>query len=367
LNSRATSDHAARIYKALIVLLVVLVSVPVYFSDYRAAAFNIAPRDDYAPYLLALTGETGDGPRRQAELMPGAPMAHRPLSVAVAVPFYYVLPYYAFTNIEAPDEPYLRATAALTFVGWICMLMTALVVYALARRRCGCTSGASLTAALAALLLFNFFDLAGIDALALFLVAILVYYIDRPAVVVPTVLLAAVTNEKVVIIALVLYAGRLLAALMQRRPRAAYAYWPQLAASALAFVGYVVFRTVIAPRPGYGSQLDPTTWIGTAIDTASLSLSLKGAMTNGVPLAAMAVLLVIAYRAAPGLAATTASFRRVDILVALALLTTAAFIGAEFTVGRLVLHAFPLYVPLFAVVVDNYLCFRRSEASAGAA
>jgi hypothetical protein len=32
-----------------------------------------------------------------------------------------------------------------------------------------------------------------------------------------------------------------------------------------------------------------------------------------------------------------------------------------------VLHAFPLYVPLFAVVVDDYLCSRRSEASAGAA
>ncbi len=115
MSSRATSGYAVPIYKALILALVVLVSVPVYFSDYRAAAFNIFPRDDYSPYLLAMTGETGDGPNRQAELFPSAPMAHRPLSVAAALPFYYVLPYYAFTNIEAPDEPYLRATAALAF------------------------------------------------------------------------------------------------------------------------------------------------------------------------------------------------------------------------------------------------------------
>lgn len=362
MNSRAAADDAARGYQALIVLLVVLVSVPVYFSDYRAAAFNIAPRDDYSPYLLALTGETGDGPHRQAELFPGAPMAHRPLSVAAAVPFYYVLPYYAFTNIESPDEPYLRATAALAFVGWICTLLTALVVYATARRRYACSSGASLLAALAALLLFNFFDLAGIDALALLLVAILVYFIDRPAIIVPTVLIAAVTNEKVVIIALVLYAGRLLASLVKRRSFAAYAYWPQLLASAFAFLGYVVFRTLMLPRPGYGHQLDPSTWLDTAIETINLSLSLKGAVTNGVPLAAMAVLVAVAYLTAPRLAATKAGFRRVDSLVALALLATAAFIGTEYTVGRLVLHAFPVYLAALAVVVDQYLCVRRDAA-----
>ena len=246
-------------------------------------------------------------------------MAHRPLSVAAALPFYYVLPYYAFTNIEAPDEPYLRATAALAFLGWICMLLTALVIYATARRRYQCSSGASLLAALAALLLFNFFDLAGIDALALFLVAILVYFIDRPAVIVPMVLVAAVTNEKVVIIALVLYAGRLLESLVKRRSFSAYAYWPQLLASAFAFLGYIVFRTVMLPRSGYGHQLDPSTWLDTATDTVSLSLSLKGVLTNGVPLASMAVLVVIAYVMAPLLAATNASFRRVDSLVALAL------------------------------------------------
>jgi hypothetical protein len=309
-----------------------------------------------------MTGETGDGPNRQAELLPSAPMAHRPLSVAAALPFYYVLPYYAFTNIDAPDEPYLRATAALAFVGWICMLLTALVIYATARRRYGCSSGASLMAALAALLLFNFFDLAGIDALALFLVAILVYFIDRPAVIVPMVLVAAVTNEKVVIIALVLYAGRLLEALIKRRSFNAYAYWPQLLASASAFGAYVVFRTVMLPRPGYGHQLDPSTWLDTAMDTVTLSLSLKGALTNGVPLAAMAVLVVIAYLMAPLLAATNASFRRVDVLVALALLATAAFIGTEFTVGRLVLHSFPVYLAVLAVGVDKYLCVRHGHA-----
>lgn len=47
------------------------------------------------------------------------------------------------------------------------------------------------------------------------------------------------------------------------------------------------------------------------------------------------------------------------VLVALALLAAAAFIGTESRVGRLVLHAFPLYLPVLAVGVDKSLCVRR--------
>lgn len=139
MNSRVASGYAVPSYGSLISALVVIVSLPVYFSDDRAVAFNISPRNGYSPDLLARKGETGDGRNRQAELLPGAPMAHRLrlVAVAVALPFYYVLPHYAFTNIEAPDEPYLRATAALAFPGGIFML----VIYATARRRYACTGG----------------------------------------------------------------------------------------------------------------------------------------------------------------------------------------------------------------------------------
>ncbi len=79
-------------------------------------------------------------------------------------------------------------------------------------------------------------------------------------------------------------------------------------------------------------------------------------------MAAMAVLVVIAYLTAPRLVATKASFRRVDVLAALALLATAAFIGTEFRVGRLVRYSFPVHLAVVAVVVDEWLCVRHDHA-----
>ncbi len=355
MEQRGRRGNAKVGYTALIVVLIVLVSVPVYFLDYRASAFNIAPRDDYAPYLLAMTGETGEGPHRQSELFPIAPMAHRPISVAIALPLYYVLPYYSFTNIDEPDAAYLRATAALAFVGWVFMLLTALVVYAIARHRYSGSSAASLVVALLALLLFGFFGLAGVDPMALLLVAVVIYFVDRPIVVVPVVLLAAFANEKVVIITLVFFGARLLEWMARRQSLGNYRYWPQLAASFIAFVAYVVFRRVILPRPGYEGQLDPSTWLDAFVETIELSASLKGLVTNGVPLAVMAILVLIAWLVAPRLPPTHTLFRRVDVLVALALLLTAVFIGTQFTAGRLVLHSFPLYLPVVAVFIDRVL------------
>jgi hypothetical protein len=353
----------ARIYTALIVILVVLVSVPIYFSDYREATFNISPRDDYSPYLLAMTGEMDDTPHRLPELFPGAPMAHRPLSVAIALPFYYILPSYAFSNLEEPDEPYLRATAALAFVSWIFMLGTLLLSYAIAHVRYRATRAASLIVALFGLALFKFVGLAGIDPLAIFLVALVIYFVDRPLVVVPVILLSAFTNEKVAIIAFVLYGGRFAEWLIRRRSLGAFRYWPQLVASVLALIAYVLFRRVVLPRPGYEGQLDPTTWLDTASDTIQLSLSLKGLVTNGVPLAVMAILVTVAWLTAPRVPVDWSTFRRVDVLVALALLLTAVLIGMEFTVGRLVLHAFPIYLSAIAVVVDRYLSSTRSATA----
>jgi hypothetical protein len=81
------------------------------------------------------------------------------------------------------------------------------------------------------------------------------------------------------------------------------------------------------------------------VETAGHTLSLKGIVTNGVPLAAMAIIVLIAYLVTPRLRTGTISFERSDVLAALALAVTAFAIGTEFTSGRLVAHSFPALPP----------------------
>lgn len=346
-----------RVLPVAVVLLIVLSAIPQFFSAYRSASFDTAPRDDYAPYLLAMTGLTGDGPRRQEGLFPGAPMAHRPLAVAAALPAYLVLPFYAFSELEEVDEPYLRATAALVFVGWLCMLLTVPMVYAIARHRHGCSRVASYVAALLTFLVSEFVALSTGDTMAILLIALLVYFIDRPAIVVPLVLVSAFTNEKIVIVAVVLFGARLLAWLAARRPARGFAYRAQLLASIAALATYALFRQVLLPRPGgeHAGQLDPSTWPANLLETIDLTLSLKGVVTNGIPIAVVLIMVTIAWVMAPRLRGRDGSFQRSDVLVALAMVVTAAFIGAEYTVGRLPMHTFPIYLPMLAVLVDMHV------------
>jgi len=53
---------------------------PRFFDLYRGAVFNTGRRDDNAPYLLYLVGDSG--------VLPGAPLVYRFLPLAVAMRAY---------------------------------------------------------------------------------------------------------------------------------------------------------------------------------------------------------------------------------------------------------------------------------------
>jgi hypothetical protein len=96
---------------------------PVFFSIYRESVFQITPRDGYAPMLQWIVGQGGAH----------APMGYRILSVAAATPLYFVLPPFSFSRLGPVDPAYLKATAALTAVSFLCMVGFAGVVYHIAR------------------------------------------------------------------------------------------------------------------------------------------------------------------------------------------------------------------------------------------
>ena len=107
--------------RLLLLALLVLCTYWIFIDIFRMNAFNTVPRDDYSPYLLYILGEEGGR-------VLGAPFAYRIFSVAAAVPFYYVLPYFEFSQLEDVNVTYMRAVEALAMASYVAMLISCVVI-----------------------------------------------------------------------------------------------------------------------------------------------------------------------------------------------------------------------------------------------
>lgn len=311
---------------------------PLYTETYRSMAFQTMPRDDYAPYLLALTG---DGPA-----FADSPRVYRILSVAVAVPFYYALPAYRFTKLPEIDVDYLRATHALAFTSWLALAGLAVLVYRITRDRFRASSMAAGVAFFAAPLYAQYTGMPGVDPVALLLIAAAYYALAAPAAFAPLLIASAAFNEKIVIIFTLLMAGRVLAS-----PRDAVRRLPiQIAACAVALVGYFTMRLMLK-FPGNESQVQPLTYFSDTMNFLTMTFSFKGAIQNVFPTALVfaAYAFVLSRRDLN----STVYWSRTDILVPLGLLGAGTAINVEYTLGRLVAHALPLVLPAAAAAIER--------------
>ncbi len=189
-----TRDRAGR---AAIVATLPLLSVPLFFSIYRDAAFNTAPRDDYGPYLQSIAGAGGK--------VPGAPMTYRLFSVLVAVPFSYVLPLYRFTNLPAVDPNYLKAPEAISVTSWLSLLAMAAVICVTCRDKAGATRKSAFLVALLALFFAQFTGVTTIDPIALLIISVLVYSLDRIKLFAPLMLISVGFNEKIAFLFVIVF------------------------------------------------------------------------------------------------------------------------------------------------------------------
>ena len=318
-------------------VVIVLLTLPCFFSTYRTMAFQTIPRDDYAPFLLYLVGENDN-----FEL--GSPSGYRLFTVALAVPFYYVTPVYEFSNLDETDHLYLKATQAIAAVSYLSMLVTLCLIYVITRRNFMGSVSTSLIASFMALLYFGFVALYAADSVAIMIIALLVYLMDRPrwfAVAIPV---SIGFNEKIPLIFLMLYVARFLLDRHQRRNSL------QFVASAFAFVSYFVVKALVG-LPGHEHQTDPAEFMANIPRVFLLAFSAKGLLLIVIP----CLLLVAAYVLAaknPGRGRHWPTFSRADVwpLVGLALVSMGA--GVDYNVGRIAMFCFPLYIPLAA----DHLC-----------
>lgn len=112
----------------IIVLLLTIVTYPIFFVLYRIMIFQTVPRDDYAPYLLWIVHAPGG-------VLPGSPYVYRYLSVVLAWPLYHIIPVFHLTNIPATVSlPYQRATASLAMLSDITSIGSAVLTHYVALR-----------------------------------------------------------------------------------------------------------------------------------------------------------------------------------------------------------------------------------------
>ena len=321
---------ARRSLLTIFVIILSLMTVPRFFHIHRDMAFNTIPRDDYAPYLLYLTGEKGD-------MVLSSPYGYRLLSVVVAIPFYLILPSYNFANLPQADPAYQRATQALAAASYVAIVASCLVIFLITRHRLRAPLFPSIMASLLAYNLFELTAMYGIDPIAIFVVGLLVYFLKQPVLFSLLIALSVGFNEKIPLMFLMLFLSRTLL------HQTCKGHLLQSCSSALATGIYFALRFWVR-LPGSEYQTSLTAWPASFASTLLATFTAKGAILNLMPLVAvllMYLLAVVSTRPQD----LSLYFSPADILPMFGLVLLACTVNVEYNVGRIGMYCFPLYLP----------------------
>ena len=334
--------------RLLLLALLVLCSYWIFIDIYRINAFNIVPRDDYAPYLLFILGE--DGGR-----VLGAPFAYRIFSVIVAVPFYYVLPFFEYSGLENVNVTYLRAVEALAMVSYVSMLLSSVLIYLITCKKFSASSPTGIIASLAALLLFQFSGYIGVDPIGILMVCFLIYYSGNPVVFGILIIVSVGFNEKISLIFSMLMVSRVLLVKDKR-------FIPYAILSVLAFAIYLSVRTLLN-IPGNESQMQFASFLAVAIANISELTSLKRFVLSMVPFITLVILYALAakeWKLYPN--RNSKYFSIVDISALLGLFMISMGVGIQ-VFGRMAMFCFPFYLPLAAVYIERLVLSLDSDSA----
>lgn len=326
------------IYLSLFALF--LTTLPLFFEIYRTAAFNTVSRNDYAPYLQALVGDGG--------FVPGSPFAYRILSVAAAIPFYYLIPTYNFSGLKNIDPAYLQATQALSFVSYLSVVLTGLVIYHISRRRYNASPSAAIITGFLSFFVGSYIERYMIDPTGVLFISLLYLYKDRPTAFIPLIFLSIGINEKIVITFACLFTFRYIQAFWTKT---SFKYTTQLISSNAALLLYYLVRQFFFKLPGYEQQLAPGMFLSTIFKTIfKYTMSFKGMYLGMMPLFLLLVLFTIAYKYRE-----QNKFQFSDISCIFVFLGLALVGDVKLNIGRIIMYTFPLYLPAISTFLDDVL------------
>jgi hypothetical protein len=264
----------------LVLVILGVLTLPLFLDVYRVAAFNIIPHDNYVPYLLYLLGEEGG-------VKPYSPDGYRLLAVAIAIPFYYILPRFGFTYLEGVSDTYLQALEALSLVTYLSVVTASFVIYLITRNRFQGPVICALLAALISTLIFRYTAIYGIDPISIMWVCLLIYCLHDRVWFTLLLGLSIGINEKIVFLFFMFFTGRYLF----KRYRQPF----HTAATIIAFAGYFLLRGIIG-LPGNEYMLDPGTYVNSVLRTLRFFFNFKSLALNLIPIMITVSLYFFAYR-----------------------------------------------------------------------
>ncbi len=299
---------------------------PFFFTLYRLAAFDTVPHDDYTPYLLWLDGNPLGG-------IPESPYAYRLLSMALAWPFFKLLPAIPLSNLPAIlPEVATRAIAALAMLSYLATILTAMLTWRLAKTEGRLDHGHALAAAALAWALAWYTQITAIDALALLFITAALCTIRRPLAFAALLAASIGVNEK---IALVLAIWMVIRTALDPDFRRTF---PRQTATAIAAVLAYAVLVAVLKLPGNEYQLRPGGFVTTLAENIHAYATPRGLVLNTLPIAVLATLAACR----PETDATL--FRRIDALLIPTLILVALILTHLYQAGRIVMHAAPFFV-----------------------
>ena len=311
--------------------LLALILHPLCLILFRLMIFDTLPRDDYAPMLLWWLGEPGAVP-------PTSPYGYRALSMLVAVPFYHLLPPFTLTRLPGSLTPqYVQATAALATVSFVALVASAVTACRLVIDRFELGRAEAIFAALFVLVAQLYASPFGVDPLAILVVVVALYFVERVPVFAAVLIASIVINEKIAIVFAVWLTIRCVLRADDRR-----GLGPQWLASVAAIIAYAALLALVR-LPGHGEQLDPGAYLPTLAQNAVASVTTaRGLMFNIVPCALLIGVVAWSWRALGWRG--DRRYVPLDLAVIPALAGVALILTQYFQVGRIVAHGAPLFV-----------------------
>lgn len=338
-NDKPSSNRVSLLICAF---LFVLITIPTFFDIYRSNAFHDTPIDDYFSYLRLMVRDGGS--------YPSAPFIYRPLAVAVAVPFYYILPLYRFTLLPDMDLKQLRAIEAVSMSWYVGMLLTSWLTYLNATRRLRVRPVSALLLACVAYGVMG--HCGGIDSLVFATILLILYYTEKPLIYCLLMILSVGIDEKIPMIFFALWIGRL-AEVIYRRDGQVKAVLKWVFPPLISLMIYAGVRTIVHAS-GNEQQTEPAHWIENIRNTVRATFSTKGIVLNGAPIIIMVALFCFAWLATRHQIRAKWAFGRFpwDVSCLAAMAFAAGIADVQYNAGRIVMHAFPIYLPQIGLLLD---------------
>jgi hypothetical protein len=311
----------------------------IFFDIYRGAAFNILPHDNYVPYLLYILGEDGGSIAHH-------PIIYRLFSILIAVPFFYILPFYRFYNLENISDTYLMALEALSFTSYLAIFIASIYIYKITTQRFYTNKTTGIIALFSTYIIFRHTGIYSIDPIAIMFITIMIYYIENIYIYSFLLLLSVGFNEKISMIFFMLIGTRFLLGRQKFDFRAI-----------ITIVSVCIYFGVVylVGASGNEHQLEPSTYTSGLIDNVKLSFSFKGFFLNVLPVWFLMLLYIFATKESRNSKIENIYFMPSDGIVIAGLLTITLFVNVEYNIGRIVMYSFPFYLPLASLYFERLL------------